>query len=378
MDLQKYKVSASRGFLPLTDPISSLPSSFQAWEAIAARLPDLIRAKTVREEVKRLPTFPTDDLSSEEEWWRAFCLLTFISHGYVWCEGSGGVARCLPEVLAVPWCRVARHLDMPPVMTHSCAVLHNWRRIDENGELSRDNLKCLFSFTGGADEEWFYVDLVLAEVAATRFIQQIPAILKNCTDQNNSGLVENLYEVELATKAVQDAVYHMRDKCSPTAFYTKVLIFHSGWLKSDALPEGLLYEGVSDTPIEYCAGSAAQSSVMATLDALLGIEHSKYVNDFRLAKQQLVKQEHQDLLLDFKITFKLRDYVRSSNDVRLLTAYNKCVQALVELRCEHIKLVSLYVVVQKCKEEQQAKCSGGLDFIQFLKMSRDDTIKAIL
>ena len=379
MDLEKYNISASRGFLPLTDPIASLPSSFQAWEVVAAHLPDLLRAKTVREEVERLPTFPTDDLSSEAEWWRAFCLLTFVSHSYVWCEGDVGVARSLPEVLAVPWCKVAHHLDMPPVITHTCGVLRNWRRIDQNGEISRDNLKSLFSFTGSVDEEWFYLDTVLAEFAATRYISQVPAILKNCTVQNYSGLVENLHEVEQAIKAVQDAIYHMRDKCKPAVFYKQILSFQVGWFNSDVLPEGLLYKGVSDTPLQYCGGNAGQSSILATLDTLLGVEHSECVNEVHATQMKHMVQEHLHFLKDLKATVTLRDCVRSSNDDQLLTAYNKCVQALMELRCEHIKLVSLYVVVQKGKEGGQASSqNGGIGFMRFLKTSRDDTIKAKL
>ncbi|XP_065898337.1 indoleamine 2,3-dioxygenase 2-like [Dysidea avara] len=383
MDLGKYNISASRGFLPLTDPIVSLPSSFQAWEVVAAHLPDLIRGKTVREEVDRLPPFPTDDLCSEAEWWRAFCLLTFVSHSYVWCEGDRGVARSLPEVLAVPWCKVARHLDMPPVVTHSTAVLHNWRRIDENGEMNRDNLKSLFSFTGTVDEEWFYLDTVLVEITAIRFIKQIPAILKNCVEQrNNSGLVENLHEVEQAIKAVQDAIYHMRDKCKPAVFYTQIRTFHAGWFNSDVLPEGLSYKGVSDTPLQYCGGNAGQSSILATLDTLLGVEHGGSVLEFNMTQREHMVREHRHFLKDLKATVTLKDYVRSSNDDQLLTAYNKCVQALVELRCEHIKLVSLYIVIQKSKEggqvSLQTKGTGGTGFMQYLKTSRDDTIKTKL
>jgi len=382
MDLDKYNISASRGFLPLTDPIASLPSSFQAWEVVAAYLPDLIRSKTVREEVERLPAFPTDDLSSEAEWWRAFCLLTFVSHSYVWCEGDEGVASSLPEVLAVPWCTVARHLDMPPVITHPCAVLHNWRRIDEDEEANRDNLKSLFSFTGTVDEEWFYVDTVLAELAATRFIKQVPAILKNCTEQNNSSLVENLYEVEQAIRAVQESIYHMRDRCKPAVFYTQIRTFHAGWFKSDVLPEGLLYKGVSDTPLQYCGGNAGQSSILATLDTLLGVEHYGSVLEFNTTQREHMVREHRYFLKDLKATVALRDYVRSSKDDQLLTAFNKCVQALVDLRCEHIKLVSLYIVIQKGKDggqvSLQTKGTGGTGFMQFLKTSRDDTIRTKL
>lgn len=39
------------------------------------------------------------------------------------------------------------------------------------------------------------------------------------------------------------------------------------------MPEGLLYEGVSEEPLYFSGGSAAQSSVYHAFDELLGIQH---------------------------------------------------------------------------------------------------------
>ena len=41
------------------------------------------------------------------------------------------------------------------------------------------------------------------------------------------------------------------------------------------MPEGLIYEGVSDEPMAYSGGSAAQSTVLHAFDELLGIRHSQ-------------------------------------------------------------------------------------------------------
>lgn len=41
------------------------------------------------------------------------------------------------------------------------------------------------------------------------------------------------------------------------------------------MPHGLLYEGVSEQPMAFSGGSAAQSSVLHAFDELLGIQHSQ-------------------------------------------------------------------------------------------------------
>lgn len=57
----------------------------------------------------------------------------------------------------------------------------------------------------------------------------------------------------------------------------QIMIFFPSWpsWKGNAkLPEGLLYEGVWDTPKMFAGGSAAQSSIFQCFDVLLGIQHS--------------------------------------------------------------------------------------------------------
>lgn len=41
------------------------------------------------------------------------------------------------------------------------------------------------------------------------------------------------------------------------------------------MPDGLIYEGVSEEPMAYSGGSAAQSTVLHAFDELLGIRHSE-------------------------------------------------------------------------------------------------------
>ena len=380
MELEKYNISVDRGFLSITDPLLSLPKAFRAWEEIGASLSDLVRTKQVRSTVKGLPSFPIDGLKQETEWWRAYALLTFISHAYIWCEGDEGVASVLPELLAVPWCAVAQHLGMPPVMTYGAGVMYNWARCNSSAaeSLNRNNLSSLFSFTGTRDEEWFYVSMVLVEMAAANGICEIPAILRNCNSPNNrTELVKSLHNVEQAIKAMQEAVYHMRDECNPTVFYTKIRTFHAGWKNSDVLPDGLLYKGVADCPLQYPGGNAGQSSTLATFDVLLDVVHTGQVKEFFTTQRSNMIVQHRLFLQELETRAQLRDYVKASGDHNLVSSFNSTVEALVNLRNEHIKLVSLYIVVQKGKEGGQAsletKGTGGTGFMQLLKTARDNT-----
>lgn len=46
------------------------------------------------------------------------------------------------------------------------------------------------------------------------------------------------------------------------------------WKGNPQLSEGLLYEGVWDTPKKFAGGSAAQSSIFQCFDVLLGVKQS--------------------------------------------------------------------------------------------------------
>lgn len=52
-------------------------------------------------------------------------------------------------------------------------------------------------------------------------------------------------------------------------------VFLLSWKDNPAMPDGLIYEGVSAEPMAYSGGSAAQSTVLHAFDELLGIRHSE-------------------------------------------------------------------------------------------------------
>jgi len=83
--LEDYGVSFQKGFLPSEEPLKVLPSSYyQPWETIIQEIPKLIRTFELRQEVDRLPVLSTEYLETEREWQRAYVILCFMTHGYIW------------------------------------------------------------------------------------------------------------------------------------------------------------------------------------------------------------------------------------------------------------------------------------------------------
>jgi indoleamine 2,3-dioxygenase len=97
--------------------------------------------------------------------WRAYSLLSFAAHAFVWCDGPDPPAA-LPAGLAVPWSKVAGALAMPPVLVYSTFNLLNWRRLDPAGPIELGNICCLNNFLGGVDEQWFRLVHISIEAAA--------------------------------------------------------------------------------------------------------------------------------------------------------------------------------------------------------------------
>ena len=80
-----YGISPEHGFLPPELPLEALPDPYYAkWEAIAANLQPLLLSKRVRAMINHLPLLSTSYLRTDAEWRRAYVVLVFMLHSYVW------------------------------------------------------------------------------------------------------------------------------------------------------------------------------------------------------------------------------------------------------------------------------------------------------
>lgn len=83
-NLSKFAVSKN-AFLPENSPPNALSDPYyESWELIAHNLAELIETRRIHDAIRELPVLSTDLLKSEAEWRRAYVILAFFTHAYVW------------------------------------------------------------------------------------------------------------------------------------------------------------------------------------------------------------------------------------------------------------------------------------------------------
>lgn len=84
-NLSHYQVSHENAFLPDQLPLKRLSDPYYAkWESVIEILPELLRSGELIPAINELPVFETSKLTSEEEWRRAYVILAFFTHAYIW------------------------------------------------------------------------------------------------------------------------------------------------------------------------------------------------------------------------------------------------------------------------------------------------------
>lgn len=150
-------LSESHGFLPRQAPRLALPSSHQAWDDTAARLPELFRTLTLRATFDALPLLPaTADALADDALLRAAAILGISAHAYFYADPDPPEA--LPAGITQPWQEVSARLGRPgPNLSFIDLNAYNWRLRDgrSSDAMTVENLALLIPILGNADERRF-------------------------------------------------------------------------------------------------------------------------------------------------------------------------------------------------------------------------------
>lgn len=372
-------IELTRGFLPKNDPLDNLPSECTAWEQIASQLPKLLISNQLRTLIEQLPKFPLSALKNEEQIERAMLILSYLGHAYVWGEKT--VPEKLPKILAQPWYQVAQLLSRPPVLSYASYALNNWRRLNKSGPVETGNIALLQNFLGGADEEWFiliHVDIEAKAASALQAcLQAIEATEKN--DQNK--LLSALQTVVNALEKICLTLERMPEHCDPYIYYHRVRPYIHGWKNNPAFPEGLVYEGVADyqnKPQQFRGETGAQSSIIPTMDGLLGITHKADTLGIYLQEMRdYMPVAHRAFINQIETSSKVREMVKQHrlNFPKLCDVYNHCVQLVERFRQIHLAYAASYIQKQAQHSEANPNAvgTGGTPFMTYLQKHRDET-----
>ncbi|XP_058905301.1 indoleamine 2,3-dioxygenase 1 [Kogia breviceps] len=391
---EEYHIDEDVGFA-LPDPLEELPHPYDAWISIAKNLPELIKNGQLRAEVEKLTTFSIDGLQGHKSQRLAHLVLGYITMAYVWGEGGGDVRKVLPSNVAVPYCKLSEKLGLPPILVYADCVLANWKKKDPSGPMTYENMDILFSFPGGDCGKGFFLVSLVVETAAASAIKVIPIIFNAIQHEDPDTLQKALRDITSCLHKALEMFHQIHEYVDPNLFFNVLRIYLSGWKGNPLLSDGLLYEGVWDTPKKFAGGSAAQSSIFQCFDILLGIQHtvggvpSDSAAEFLQEMRTYMPSAHQNFLRSLESGPSVRKFVLAKGDATLQETYNECVQAMVSLRNYHLQIVAKYIVIpasQSSKKKQTSeepskpngKGTGGTDIMPFLKTLRSTTENSLL
>ncbi|XXH03290.1 suppressor protein stp22 of temperature-sensitive alpha-factor receptor and arginine permease [Hypoxylon texense] len=421
--LSDYGISPNHGFLPDVLPLTRLPDPYyNKWESIGANLQNLILSKRLRGVIDRLPVLSTIGLEHDAEWRRAYMLLTFFAHGYIW----GGDTPCdrVPPSISVPLLQICDHLEVPPVSTYAASVLWNFKPlfIDEDID-DLDNLATLVTFTGSLDESWFYLVSVAIEARGGPIIPLMLTAVAAARQGDSATVTRCLRAFAERLDDLGELLRRMHESCDPGYFYRRIRTFLAGSknMAEAGLPHGVIYDdGTGESEyVQYSGPSNAQSSLIQFFDIILGVEHrptgekpdaseSEREGRSRVPKHNFIRDmrrympgPHARFLNDVGAVANIRDFVesRAASDPSLGIAYDACLAMLRTFRDIHIAIVTRYIILpsrenrarsrsrspeavrhrqnlataSKNETHKKVKGTGGTALIPFLKQARDET-----
>ncbi|KAF2138876.1 uncharacterized protein K452DRAFT_255812 [Aplosporella prunicola CBS 121167] len=405
-DLEAYAISPRNGFLPGSPPLQRLTDPYyKPWEAIVGKLPELLRSGQLVAEVYKLPVLETSNLKDEREWRRAYSVLGFLTHAFIW--GAASPSEVLPVPIARPFIDVANHLGLPPTATYAGLNLWNWSAQPGSSLSDPATLSVIQTLTGTDDESWFYLISVSMEAVGARTVPSMLQAIEAARKNDHWKVVHGLNSMRFCIQELGLLLERMYERCDPAVFYHQIrpLLAGSKGMAAAGLPRGVFYsEGDGKGQWrEYSGGSNAQSSLIQFLDVVLGVQHysaggvskESYIQDMR----NYMPGPHRRFLQNLTRTTNIREYaLNPTTDPTVLAAYNATVEALAAFRDIHIRLVTRYIIapsrkparpqdanmtnlatISHVKDEEKTTephvlyGTGGTALIPFLKRTRDET-----
>lgn len=378
--LATYGMTAEHGFLrPFDAPSVVLDGDLGRARDAALRLPEILPTGAVRDVLGKLPVAQPKLIAELDEVRARMAMVhySFLVQAYVW--GAEPPAAFLPPALAVPIVALADRLGQQPILQYSGYVLDNWGLLDSTKGVSLDNLYMIQKFAAGTDEAWFVLVHVAIEARAGAaqacFAPLIEAAANSDADKAESLLGE-IVTIWAAINAIFD---RMPEQCDPYIYFRRVRPYIHGWKDNPALGSGVVYQGVErfgDAPQAFRGQTGSQSSIIPSMDALLGIGHAAdplraYLDELHIYRPP----GHRKFIDDVRAESRVRPFVKQVDRKNLTEAYNAVVQAVADFRSRHLEYAASYIHKQSRKSagNDTEIGTGGTPFMQYLKKHRDET-----
>lgn len=385
-DLATYDITPERGFLCAYDASAvTLDGAFAQARAVAMRLPEILPTGKVREVLEeQLPAITPAMVAALDEPAARMAMVhySFLVQSYIW--GAAEAVTTLPAVLAVPMVALADKLDQQPLLQYSGYVLDNWGLIDPAAPVDLDNIYMIQKFAAGTDEAWFVLIHVAIEAQAGKALALFAPIIAAAEAGDVEGARGLLEQMVGIWAGINGSFDRMPEQCDPYIYFRRVRPYIHGWKDNPALGDGVVYEGVErlgGQPQAYRGQTGSQSSIVPSMDALLGVGHAAdplkaYLDELHIYRPT----GHRRFIEDVRRASTLRSFVSRSGHKGLTDAYNGAVQAVADFRSRHLEYAASYINKQGSKSagNNPDVGTGGTPFMKYLKKHRDETAAMLL
>jgi indoleamine 2,3-dioxygenase len=379
MNLENFGLTAERGYLSSfeIDEIQ-LPESFDEVLDAASQLSALITSGEVRAHLQAVPlpdiaAFLVD--ADDAQVRVAMVHYSFLVQAYVW--GEAEAPAILPANLAIPIVMIADHLGLPPLLPYSGYVLDNWYRLDKSAGITLDNIAMYQNFLGGQDENWFVLVHVAIEAEAGRVLQLACELVDAASEQDGAKVERLLVAMNAVWDRVNAHFDRMPERCDPYIYFQRVRPYIHGWKNNPALPNGLIYEGVTKfggKPQSFRGQTGSQSSIVPAMDALFQVVHeSDPLREFLDELHAYRPPQHRGFIDALRETSNLRDFAKTQSQ-SVKDAFNACVEQVARFRTRHLEYAASYINKQAASGagNDTDVGTGGTPFMKYLKKHRDE------
>ncbi len=383
LSLSDYDISAERGFLSSFNAADiRLPHYLDAIREAAMNLPAILTTGKVRSRLASLPFVDLTDFvekASPEQHRVAFVHYSFLVQSYVWGEAEAPTS--IPKCLAVPMHQLAEAVGQKPLLTYSSYVLDNWGLLDVDGAIDLSNIYMIQPFQSGQDEAWFVTVHVAIEARAGAMLAEIPHLVAAASAGDTARVHQGLAHISEVWDDINAIFDRMPERCDPYVYYNRVRPWIHGWKNNPALPDGLIYEGVSDEALTFRGQTGSQSSIVPTMDAFFGITHAS--DPLRVYLEELHEYRppsHRAFIDAVRKESNLRGFIVASDNAELASLYNDCISKLAQFRTKHLEYAASYINKQaKSADGNDTDVgTGGTPFMKYLKKHRDEVQEQLL
>ncbi len=307
------------GFLPLSDPINTLPISdirntelVYTWENLSSVVPYFLKEECLREELIYSLRVASngyyhgfvDNLGGATSYERTFLLLAYFSTAYI-NSNEGKRKTKLPKELTVPFARVAHLVGRQPVLDYTSYVLYNWRRKNNTKDVEKSNIEILHTFTESPSEKAILIACVEMEAKGAKLVKQLA---------NPHAVTKTLFEInELLQKTRMSLDFDFVDS----------------WNNILSDYKNLRYEQWRQDELTFPCDIFLQSPLLHTVYKYLDIS---FKNDYLKKRNEEIRHSHMPVTHKAFINTVNGIRSRCNEDESLKEIYNKCLTNLIELR----------------------------------------------